>query len=104
MDETGVPLDPKPLKSIQVKGEKNPSAFSSGSKKQITVVGCVSASGQCLPSMVIFDRKTLNPELAEGEVPGTDCPQRVGWTSSSFVYGFHVTSSGMCRQHVHCSF
>jgi hypothetical protein len=40
-------------------------------KTQITVVGCVSASGMCLPPMVIWDRKTLNPELAKGEVPGT---------------------------------
>ena len=44
---------------------------SSGSKGQVTVVGCVSAGGQCLPPMVIWDRKHLPPELAVGEVPGT---------------------------------
>ena len=32
-------------------------------KTQITVVGCVSARGYCLPPMVIWDRKRLRPEL-----------------------------------------
>ena len=45
--------------------------MSSGLKSQITVVGCVSAGGQCVPPMVIWDRKNLPPELAVGEVPGT---------------------------------
>ena len=53
------------------KVHKNPSQVSSGVKSQVTVVGCVSASGQGLPSMVIWDRKMLPPELAIGEVPGT---------------------------------
>ena len=68
---SGLRLDPKPLKTIHPKGSKNPSFVGSGSKKQVTVVGCVSAAGQCIPPMVIWDRKTLNPSLAEGEVPGT---------------------------------
>ena len=45
--------------------------MSSGSKGQITVVGCVSPGGQCLPLIVIWNRKHLPPELAVGEVPGT---------------------------------
>lgn len=45
--------------------------FTSSGKSQITIVGCVSASGHCIPPMVIWDRKTLNPELANGEIPGT---------------------------------
>ena len=71
MDETGLPLDPKPLKIVSWKGHKNPSQVSSGLKSQITVVGCVSAGGQCLPPMVIWNRKTLPPELANQEVPGS---------------------------------
>ena len=71
MDETGMPLDPGPLRVATWKGHKNPSQVSSGLKSQMTVVGCVSAGGQCLPPMVIWDRKTLPPELAVGEVPGT---------------------------------
>ena len=42
--------------------------MSSGLKSQVTVVGC---GGQCIPPMVIWDRKNLPPELAVGEVPGT---------------------------------
>ena len=45
--------------------------MSSGVKSQVTVAACVSAGGQCLPPMVIWDRKMLPPELAVGEVPGT---------------------------------
>lgn len=71
MDETGMPLDPKPLKVVTQRGHKNPAQVSGGSKSQITVVGCVSAGGQSLPPMVIWDRKNLPPELAVGEVPGT---------------------------------
>ena len=71
MDETGMPLSPKPLKVFDKRGVRNPSAFTSPDKSQITVVGCVNASGQCIPPMVIWDRKQLNPELAIGEVPGT---------------------------------
>ena len=66
-----MPLDPKPLKTIHRKGEKNPVALGSGLKMQITVVGCVSAGGYCLPPIVIWDRKRLKPELTVGEVLGT---------------------------------
>ena len=68
MDETGMPLDPKPLKIVTWKGHKNPSQVSSGVKTQITVVGCVSAGGQCLPPIVKWDCKSLPPELAVEEV------------------------------------
>ena len=71
MDETGMPLDPKALKTIHPRGKKDTHCTSSGNKVQITVVGCVSASGQSLPPMIIWDRKTLNPGLAEREIRGT---------------------------------
>ena len=71
IDETGVPLSPKPPKGIYRKGSKNPVAVSSGDKSQITVVGCVNAAGYCLPPMVIYDRKMLSTEMSEGEIPGT---------------------------------
>ena len=71
MDETGMPLDPKPLKVVTEKGHINVSQVSGGAKMQITVVGCVSAVGQCLPPMVIWDQKNRPPQLSVGEVPGT---------------------------------
>ena len=56
---------------IVPRGIKHPTSITSGNKAQITVLACVSASGYALPPLVIFDRKTLKPELTEGEVPGT---------------------------------
>lgn len=71
LDETGMPLDPKALKTIHVRGEKNPYAISSGQKTQISILACVSATGQCVPPLVIWDRKRVRKELTLGEVPGT---------------------------------
>lgn len=71
MDESGMPLDPKSPKIVHIRGVKNPLSNCSNTKAQITIVGCVSAAGQILPPMVVWDRKTLTPKLAEGEVPGT---------------------------------
>ena len=42
-----------------------------GKKGQITIVGCVNASGQAIPPMVIFDAKNLNHAWTQGEFPGT---------------------------------
>ena len=71
IDESGFPLDPKPLKSLFKRGEKNPCSITAGNKSQMTIVACVSAAGQCVPPMVVFARKTMNPALAHGEVPGS---------------------------------
>ena len=67
MDETGMPLKHRAPNVITKKG-KVP-CCNSGNKSQITVVGCVSASGQPIPPMVIFDAKSLNVDWAKGEVP-----------------------------------
>ena len=66
-----MPLYPKPLIIVHVRGAKNPLSNCSNTKAQITIVGCVSATGQVLPPMVVWDQKTLTPKLAEGEVSGT---------------------------------
>ena len=71
LDETGIPLDPKPLKVVTHRGVKNPSAIGSGKKQQITVVGCVHAGGGYLPPMIIWNTKSLSPGQTIGEVPGT---------------------------------
>ena len=72
--ETGMPLHSKSPKVVSHVKEKNPSYMlyvTSETKKQVTVLACASAAGQCIPPFVIFDRKTLSPELAKGEVHGT---------------------------------
>ena len=68
MDESGMPLSPSNPKLVFKTGTKSACAIGSGDKSQITIVGCVSAAGFCFPPMVIWDRKTLSPELAVGEV------------------------------------
>lgn len=71
MDETGMPFNPKGLKVVAEKGVKNVSSISSDKKTQITVVGCISAAGFAIPPMVVWDRKTLHPDMTVGEIPGT---------------------------------
>ena len=71
MDESGLPLDPKPHQAVCARGMKNPVAPSSGDKSQLTVVACISAGGTAMPPMVILNRKTLPPDFTIGEVPGT---------------------------------
>ena len=89
MDESGMPLSPKPVKSVFRKGDPNPVAISSGDKTQITVVACVSASGSCMPPMVILDRKTLPPRFTEGEVPGTTYGlSKNGWIDQELFDGW----------------
>ena len=88
MDETGMPLNPKPPKVVAGKS-KYVTAMLSGDKTQITVVGCVSASGICMPPMVIWDRKTLNLALTEGEVRGTRYAlSERGWMTAEIFDGW----------------
>ena len=70
-DETGLPLSPKPLKVVCEIGNKNPSCITGDTKSQVSVLVCTSAAGYVLPPYVIFDRKTLNKDLTQEEVPGT---------------------------------
>ena len=84
MDETGFPLDPKPLKTIHSRVEKNPFSVSSGSKSQVTVVACMSATGQSIPPLIIWKRKTMTVDMANGEIPGTQYGfSEKGWMQSN---------------------
>ena len=70
-DETGMPLNPKPLKVVDAVGAKNPSYITGDTKQQVTVLACSNAAGTVIPPFVIFNRKLLPPELVRGEVPGS---------------------------------
>ena len=70
-DETGMPLSPTPTEVVTTKGDKHPYSINAGDKTQMTVLMCCSAGGYPIPPYVIFDRKFIKPELAEGEVAGT---------------------------------
>ena len=83
MDETGFAFDPKSNKTIHIRGEKNAFCISSGSKAQVTVIACVSAAGQAIPPLIVWKRKTMVPEMATGEIPGTVYGfSKNGWTNS----------------------
>ena len=71
MDETGVPLEPRPPKVIAQKGKKKIRYQSSGQKQQITVIGCGSVTSQCLPPFIIFAAKQLKYLWTRNEVSGT---------------------------------
>jgi len=54
MDESGMPLEPRPPKVVAKKGQKKVRYQTSGQKQQIAVIGCGSATGQCLPPICYF--------------------------------------------------
>lgn len=84
MDETGFAYDPKASKTVQLCGEKNVLCVSSGSKSQVTVIACVSATGQVIPPLIVWKRKTMAPEMAMKEIPGTHYAfSESGWTNSN---------------------
>ena len=71
VDEMGMPLDHQPPKIVTQSSQKKVRCCISGNKNQITVIGCVSASGQAILPSVIFDSKSLNKQWTKGEVSGT---------------------------------
>lgn len=71
MDESGMPLDPRPPNIIAKRGQKKVRYRVSGKKEQITILGCANAIGQAIPPMVIFEGKYLNYQWTNNEVPGT---------------------------------
>ena len=81
VNESGIPLDPKPPHVVAMRGQRKVRYRCTGTKGQVTVVGCVSATGQVLPPFVIFDAKSMNMEWAKGEVPGT----RYGLSNNGWV-------------------
>ena len=71
MDETGMPLEPRPPKVITKRGQKKVRYQTSGQKQQMTVIGCGSATGHVIPPFVVFAAKNLNHLWMKNEVPGT---------------------------------
>ena len=70
-DESGMPLEYKIPKVIAAKGTKKVRQCTSGSKTQITILACASASGQTIPPMVVFPGKNFNSALAKCEIHAT---------------------------------
>ena len=86
-DETGMPLNPTCHKVVDKVGAKNPSYITGGTRSQVSVLACSCAAGFVIPPFVIWDRKTLNPKLTDGEVPGTLYGlTHNGWMNSELFY------------------
>ena len=89
VDETGMPLNHSAPKIVTGRGHKKVRYRTSGNKSQITVIGCVSATGHAIPPFVIFDSKSLNMEWREGEVPGTSYGlSNKGWVDTELFRGW----------------
>ena len=61
-----MPLQHKVPKVLSMKGAKKVCQVSSGNRTQITILGCTSATGQVIPSMVVFTGKHFNSRLSNG--------------------------------------
>ena len=70
-DESRMSLDLPSLKVVAPMGARHSRVVSTGDKAQISILACCNAAGFAVPPMVIFDRKSLKPEMTIGEVPGT---------------------------------
>jgi hypothetical protein len=91
VDETGMPLDHRPPKIVTQRGHKKVRYRTAGNKSQITVIGCVSATGHAVPPFVIWDAKSMNKEWSVGEVPGTTYGlSSKGWVDSELFRGWMV--------------
>ena len=70
MDESGMPLDTPQVRCVAEQGTRDVTAPSSGDKTQITVVACASASGFCMPPMVILNHKLRHYHQSLRRIPG----------------------------------
>lgn len=89
MDETGIPIEPRPPKIVARKGREKIRYRTTGSKSQTTIIGCASATGQAMPPFVIFNAKQLNPLWTRGEISGTRYGlSSSGWTDQELFHGW----------------
>jgi len=79
VDESGIPLNPRPPKVVSAKGRKTKKVQyrSSGRKGQITIVDCANTAGQIIPPMVIYDAAAWTKE----DVPDT----KYGLSSNGWI-------------------
>ena len=97
MDETGVPLDPRPPKVVAKKGQRKVRYRCSGQKGQITVIGCANATGHTIPPLIIFAAKQLNPNWMKDELPGTSyAVSDNGWIDQDLFHFWLTAFSTKC--------
>ncbi|XP_046677400.1 MFS-type transporter clz9-like [Homalodisca vitripennis] len=82
VDETGVTsVQPKSMRVVSLKGKREVYKLSSAERgRLITIVACMSASGNFVPPMLVFPRKRMKPELMDGAPPGSIAACHIsGW-------------------------
>lgn len=82
VDETGITIvQHKTSKVVGLKGKRQVASLSSAERGAlITVVTCMSASGQYVPPMLVFPRKNMKAELMDGAPAGSIAACHVsGW-------------------------
>ena len=97
MDETGMPLEPRPPKIVTKKGQKKVRYQTSGQKQQITVIGCGSATGHVIPPFIIFAAKQINYLWTKNEVSGSRfAVSDNGWVDHE-LFSFFLTEHFMAN-------
>ena len=78
-------------KSCSIKRPKKVRYRTSVNKNQVTVIACISASGQVMPPFVIFNAKRLNMDWRKNEVVGSSYGlSSNGWVDSELFKGWLV--------------
>ena len=76
---------------VALKGQKKVRYITSGNKNQVTVIACISGSGQVMPPFVIFDAKSLNMDWSKDEVVGSSYSlSSSGWADLELFKGWLV--------------
>lgn len=82
MDETGTQMCTRATRVLAERGSRRVPQASSGEKGEtVSVVACISASGQFLPPFVLMKGKILKPEYSDGLPPGS----RVKMTEKGYM-------------------
>ena len=102
MDETAVPLEPRPSKVVAKRGQEKVRCATSGQKPQITVNGCGSANGQTIPPFIIYTAKELNHLWMRDGVTGSrDAVSNKGWIDQKLFYSWfkdHFLPNAACHR------
>ena len=97
MDDTGIPLEPRPPKVVAKRGQKKVRYQMSGQKQQITVIGCGSATGHVIPPLIVFAAKQINYLWTKNEVTGSCfAVSDNGWVDHE-LFSFFLTKHFMAN-------
>ena len=64
-------MNPPSHKVAAKKGSHNPHYITGNRKTQVTGLACTNATGVAIPPLVVLNRKSINRQITDGEVPCT---------------------------------